>query len=109
MIETRIAPWSILPQGGSMTFATIRDIAKRTLHDFSEHKVVQLSAALAYNAIFALAPFLLVVVGIAGLVLGQDTVRHQVENQLSGMIGAQATGVIDSMMAAHHQSRSIVA
>ena len=85
-------------------------ILKRTLHDFSEHKVVQLSAAMAYNAVFALAPFLLVIVGVAGLVLGQESVRHQVEQALRGMIGQQSTGVIDSMMTASgHHSRSIVA
>lgn len=92
-----------------MTFAAIVAIAKKTLHEFSEHKVVQLSGALAYNAIFALAPFLLVVVGVAGLVLGEDTVRHQVENQLSTMIGPQAAAVIESMMAARHRGESIVA
>ena len=92
-----------------MKFSTVRDLAKQTLHDFSEHKVVQLSAALAYNAIFALAPFLLVIVGVAGIVLGGDAVRGQVDNWLSGTIGAQATGSVDSMMAAHHQGQSIVA
>jgi membrane protein len=46
---------------------------------------------------------------VAGLVLGQDTVRHQVEQALSGMVGPQATGVVESMMAAHHQGQSIVA
>ena len=90
-----------------MKFAAIVDIAKKTLHEFSEHKVVQLSGALAYNAIFALAPFLLVVVGVAGLVLGADTVRLQVENQLSTMIGPQAAGVIESMMAARHRGESV--
>ena len=92
-----------------MQFAAMRDVAKKTLHDFSEHKVVQLSAALAYNAIFALAPFLLVIVGVAGLVLGQESVRHQVEQSLSGMVGPQAAGIVESMMAAHHQGQSIVA
>ena len=92
-----------------MRFGTARDVAKQTFNDFSDHKVVQLSAALAYNAIFALAPFLLVIVGVAGLVMGQDTVRHQVEQALRGMVGPQAAGVVESMMAAHHQGQSIVA
>src|SRR5438477_10336109 len=60
----------------SMRFGTAGDVAKQTFDDFSDDKVVQLSAALAYNAIFALAPLLLVIVGVAGLVMGQDTVRQ---------------------------------
>lgn len=92
-----------------MNVRTIRDIAKGTLHDFSEHKIVQLSAALAYNALFALAPFLLVVIGVAGLVLGQDAVRSQVENHLQGMIGRDAAGTIHTMITSHRQSHSIVA
>ncbi|HWC74775.1 MAG TPA: YihY/virulence factor BrkB family protein, partial [Gemmatimonadales bacterium] len=92
-----------------MSVKAVRDIAKQTLHDFSEHKVVQMSAALAYNAIFAIAPFLLIVVGVAGIVLGQESVRRQVEDQLSIMIGPQATRVIDSMMAAQHHGTSILA
>jgi membrane protein len=92
-----------------MRLADVRGIVKNALHDFSEHRIVQLSAALAYNAIFAIAPFLLVVIGVAGIVLGQDTVRHQVETQLQSMLGAQATGVINSMMSARHQGASILA
>jgi len=92
-----------------MKLAAARDTMKSALHDFSEHRVVQLSAALAYNAIFAIAPFLLIVIGVAGLVLGQESVRRQIEDQLSGMIGPQATGVIESMLSARRQATSVIA
>ena len=37
-----------------------------------EDKAPRLGAALAYYAAFSLAPLLIIVIGIAGLVLGQD-------------------------------------
>jgi membrane protein len=92
-----------------MKFRTIGAV-KQTLHDFSEHNVMQLAAAMAYNAVFALAPFLLVIVGVAGIVLGQESVRLQVEQHLRGMIGGQSTGIVESMMgAATKHSHSIIA
>jgi len=87
----------------------VLDIAKRTLHDFSEHKIVQLSAALAYNALFAIAPFLLIVAGVAGLVMGQEAVRRTIHEQLSQMLGSQSAGMIDSMMAARQHGTSLLA
>lgn len=93
-----------------MRLRAVRDVLKTTLHDFSSHNVTQLSAALAYNAAFAIAPFLLIIVGVAGLVLGQDVVRHNVEAHLQGMIGTQGTHVIESMMTASgHHGRSVLA
>ncbi|HET8712082.1 MAG TPA: YihY/virulence factor BrkB family protein [Gemmatimonadales bacterium] len=92
-----------------MRLASVKKIVKTTLHDFSAHKVMQLSAALAYNAIFALAPFLLVIVGVAGLVLGEEQVRRQVDESLRGMLGQQSTGVIQSMMDARQSGRSLTA
>src|SRR5579864_311016 len=92
-----------------MRLSTARNIVKKALHDFGDHSVMQLSAALAYNAIFSIAPFLLMVVGIAGMVLGQETVRGQVDAQLRGMIGGQSTRIVDSMMSAQHFGGSILA
>lgn len=92
-----------------MKLATVPGIAKRTLSDFSEHKIVQLSAAMAYNALFAIAPFLLLIAGVAGLIMGQEAVRRHLDDQLSSMLGSQATGMIDSMMAARRQGTSVLA
>jgi uncharacterized BrkB/YihY/UPF0761 family membrane protein len=49
--------------------------------------VVRLGAALAYYAMFSIGPLLVIAVGVAGLVFGHESVRHQIEQQLRGMIG----------------------
>ena len=92
-----------------MKLSAVRDVAKRTLHDFSEHKIVQLSAALAYNALFAIAPFLLIVAGVAGLFMGEENVRRHLHEQLSGMLGSESSDLIDSMMAARREGTSLLA
>jgi membrane protein len=82
------------------TLMTAWDILKRTIHSFSEDGAMRFSAALAYYSIFSLAPLLLVAVGIAGLVFGEDTVRQEVERQLSGILGARTTHAVETLMEA---------
>jgi membrane protein len=86
----------------------IRDVVKETFNKFGEDRALRLSAALAYYAIFSIGPFLLIVVGIAGLVVGNESVRQQVDNYLRGTIGPQATGIVDSMMNAQKPGTKLI-
>ena len=45
-----------------------------------------MGAALSYYSVFSLAPLLLIVISIAGLVFGQDAVRGEVFDQLQGLL-----------------------
>jgi membrane protein len=74
------------------------DILQGTIRCFSEDGAMRFSAALAYYSIFSIAPLLLVAVGIAGLVFGEDTVRQEVERQLSGILGARTTRAVETLM-----------
>jgi membrane protein len=51
-----------------------------------------MGAALSYYSVFSLAPLLLIVISIAGLVFGQEAVRGEVFAQLQGLLGAEASG-----------------
>ena len=46
-----------------------------------------MGAALSYYSVFSLAPLLLIVISVAGLVFGQDAVRGELFGQLSGLVG----------------------
>jgi membrane protein len=83
-------------------------MVKQTFSEFSEDNVLRLSAALAYYAIFSIGPFLAIVVGVAGILFGAESVRHQIEQQLQGMMGEGATRMVDSMMSARHKGTGIV-
>ncbi len=91
-----------------LTPKTVWKLLKDTWNDFNEDKVLRLSAALSYYAIFSLGPLLLIVVGVAGWVLGGDAVRHQVEEQLRGIFGDSSARIVESMMAARSTGTSIV-
>lgn len=74
------------------------NIIKGTVSEFSEDNVLRLSAALAYYSIFSLGPLLVIMVGVAGLVLGESSVQSQVKEQLQSFLGPQSAGVVESMM-----------
>src|SRR5262245_19158318 len=63
-------------------------------------------AALAYYALFSIAPLLVIAVTIAGWVFGEDAARGQVEQQLSGAIGKEAAGFLQKLVGAAAEPRS---
>ena len=58
-----------------------------------------MGAALSYYSVFSLAPLLLIVISIAGLVFGQDAVRGQVFMQLQGLLGSEASHAVEGLLA----------
>jgi membrane protein len=69
-----------------------------------------MGAALAYYTLFSLAPLLLLVISIAGLVFGVDAARGQIQAQLSGLLGADGASAIEGLIkSASHPARSITA
>ena len=94
--------------------SVVREVAAA----WSKDGVSRLSAALAYFAIFSLAPLLIIVIQIAALVLGggnaaghHSAARAAILGWLQHSLGAQATGavsqIVDSML--KQQGQGIVA
>jgi membrane protein len=97
--------------GGSvMKVKNLGRVFKEAFHEFGEDKVLRLSAALAYYALFSLAPLVIIVIAIAGLFFGKEAVQGQVQEQLQGFFGQQGAQTIESMItAARKPSTSIIA
>ena len=53
-----------------------------------------MGAALSYYTVFSLAPLLLIVVSVAGLVFGEDAARGEIFGQLAGLMGADAAKAV---------------
>jgi membrane protein len=79
-------------------FETSRRFIQQVFRDFSEDDCPSMAAALAYGAIFSLPSLLLIVIYIAGLVLGPQAASGQIESKLSGAIGPQAATQIQTMV-----------
>jgi membrane protein len=73
-------------------------VVKDTFAAWSEHQVTRLSASLAYSTLLSLAPLVVLVVSIAGLVFGLDAARGQVSHELSRLVGEQAGQGIQTVL-----------
>ena len=82
-----------------MRAKSIFSLLKEAFKEWQEDEALQLGAALAYYTIFSIAPMLLVVIAVAGLVFGREAVQGQLDNQIQGMVGAQGADAIQTMVA----------
>lgn len=64
-----------------------------------KHSAQRKGASIAFYAIFALAPMLLLVVAIAGFVIGDEAARGHLVGQLSGLVGQQSAEAIQALLA----------
>lgn len=70
----------------------------------------RLSAALSFYALFALAPLLILLIGIAGMVFGKQAAEGRLFVDLSGMMGQNAAMAIQSIVdASRKQGHSLLA
>ncbi|SED14822.1 YihY/virulence factor BrkB family protein [Bradyrhizobium erythrophlei] len=74
-------------------------ILKQAMSGFLAHEALSRGAAIAFYVVTSLAPVLLIVVAIAGLVFGADAVRGSLVKELSGLFGQQGGELIQTMLA----------
>ena len=71
-------------------------LLKEAASEWVDDGAMRLSSSLAYYAIFSLAPLLLIVISIAGLVFGQEAARGQLSQQISNLAGTGAGEAIQA-------------
>jgi membrane protein len=84
----------------------LKDFLGQVFRDFSQDECPSMAAALAYATLFALPSLLLIVIYIAGLVLGPRAASGQIEANLSSAMGPQAAAQIQSMVSNVAQNRT---
>jgi len=72
---------------------------RKRLGEFLEESPFEKAAAVSYYALLALAPLLLVVLAIAGLAFGADSVRESVVAELRGLVGEKGGEAIELVLA----------
>jgi membrane protein len=70
-----------------MRLGQLGGLLKDTLFGWFNHSAFQLAAAMAYYALFSIAPLLLIAIWMAGLVFGVDAARAGVMRQIAGLVG----------------------
>ena len=86
------------PPRGGRPVALARELAA----EWSRADGVHLAAALAFYSVLSLTPFLLVVVAIAGYLLGTDRASHYVFDQIADIAGRQTAQFISGLIADAH-------
>jgi membrane protein len=79
-----------------MRLKEIGQVAKETGLKWWRDDTFRLGAALAYYTIFSLAPVVLIVVFVAGLVFGQETARRQLLEEIRNTVGAPVSRAIEA-------------
>jgi membrane protein len=74
-------------------------LVKDSASAWMEDKAPRLGAALAYYTIFSLAPLLVLVIAIVGLVFGREAAQGQLLGQIRGLVGEQGGKAVQEMVA----------
>lgn len=73
-------------------------LTKQVASSWLDDYVPSMGAALAYYTIFSLAPLLLVVISMAGLLFGEDAARGEIQAQLQNLMGERSAGAVQSLL-----------
>ncbi|MFD2145383.1 YihY/virulence factor BrkB family protein [Mucilaginibacter antarcticus] len=80
---------------------TLKDwftIIKAAFKGFGDDLALKYSASLAYYTIFSLAPLLLLLISLAGAILGKDAIQGRVFEEINGLVGNEAAKQIQDMI-----------
>src|SRR5262245_38926811 len=79
-------------------FSKVWGLLKDTASGFSNDEIMSRAAAIAYFTIFSIAPLLLIVIAIAGLVFGRDAAQAAIMGQFTGLMGKGSGDALQSML-----------
>jgi len=80
-------------------FFELWTMLKKMVLSFIEDEALSRGAAIAFYTVTSIAPVLLIVVAIAGLVFGREAAENAISAQLSGLMGQQTADVLQSAVA----------
>jgi membrane protein len=72
---------------------------KETVLAFVNDGALSRGAAIAFYTVTSIAPILLIVIAIAGLVFGREAAQGAIISQLSGLMGQQTADVLQTAIA----------
>src|SRR6476659_2120619 len=75
-------------------------VTLRAVQDWWNDNCLRLAASLAYYTALSLAPLVLLIVGVVGLVLDRQQVATQLATQLEGLMGTAGRELVTSILAA---------
>ena len=77
------------------TYALFKEAVEAWMDDYAP----SMGAALSYYTLFSIAPLLLIAVGVAGLVFGEEAARGEIFGQLRELMGDEGASAIERLLA----------
>lgn len=77
----------------------VGDLLREVYTEWAADDALSMGAALAYYAVFSMAPLLVLVVAIAGLVLGRSAAEGELVGQIQSVVGPSGAQTIQDMIA----------
>ena len=105
---TTMEPQAALPQGNLLSQQW--QMIKATVNAWVDDYAPSMGAALSYYTLFSLAPLLIIVIAVAGMVFGQEAAQGEIVAQLHGIMGEQGAVAVEGMLkAAREPAKGVVA
>jgi membrane protein len=86
------------PFVGESMLRKIWDLLKDTVNGFIADEALSRAASIAYFTIFSIAPLLLIVISIAGLVFGREAAQAAILGQFNGLMGKSSGQALQTML-----------
>jgi membrane protein len=81
-----------------MRLRKIGELIGKSVSAWVDDYASSMGAALAYYTLFSIAPLLIIVIAIAGLVFGQDAARGEIVAQIQGLIGRDGAIAVQGLL-----------
>ena len=85
-------------QGIHITIKEIWVLIKTAFTSWNDDYAQSMGAALAYYSLFSIAPLLIIVISIAGLVFGEEAARGEIAGPLMSLMGVQSALAVQSLL-----------
>jgi membrane protein len=89
-----------------MKLSDIGQVLKDSVAAWRDDNASRLAAALSYYTVFSIAPLLVIVIAIAGQILGAEAVRGEIVAQIGGTVGRDTAEFIETLIANASEPRS---
>ncbi len=100
---------AVQKDGGNTRPSVLWSLVKSAASSWIDDYAPSMGAALSYYTLFSIAPLLLIVISIAGLIFGQDAARGEIFGQLQGLMGAESALAIQGLLSSVSQPGKSVA
>lgn len=88
------------------SWRALPSLLRQALVAWVDDRAPSLGAALSFYTLFSIAPLLLIVISVAGLVFGEAAARGAIASQLNGLLGTESAQAVQALLqgAQHHSA-----